>query len=198
LEEISPEAARRLLVAAIDSFAKDGYGATTTRDIARLAGLSPAGLYVHYPSKAKLLHEIWKLGYRSSLAAVESALKGAATPVARVEAFVRTLTVWHAYNHSVSRVLLYEVRALEEEAEDEFEDVRLRRGQFERLLRREIQAGKRSGAFEVDDVRVATRALLSLAADVSRWYRPNVDASPERLGAAYGKLAIEMLGPRGS
>ncbi|RBL80587.1 TetR family transcriptional regulator, partial [Streptomyces cavourensis] len=32
--EVTPEAARRLLVAAVDAFAERGYHATTTRDIA--------------------------------------------------------------------------------------------------------------------------------------------------------------------
>lgn len=36
--EVTPEAARRLLVAAVDAFAERGYHATTTRDIAGRAG----------------------------------------------------------------------------------------------------------------------------------------------------------------
>nr|MDT0526602.1 helix-turn-helix domain-containing protein [Streptomyces sp. DSM 41633] len=58
--EVTPEAARRLLVAAVDSFAERGYHATTTRDIAGRAGMSPAALYIHYKTKEELLHRISK------------------------------------------------------------------------------------------------------------------------------------------
>lgn len=40
--------------AAADAFAAKGFHATTTRDIAGRAGLSPAGVYVHFASKEDL------------------------------------------------------------------------------------------------------------------------------------------------
>src|SRR5690606_25495504 len=43
------EVARRLVASAVESFARRGYHATTTRDISVGAGLSPAALYVHFP-----------------------------------------------------------------------------------------------------------------------------------------------------
>jgi AcrR family transcriptional regulator len=49
--EVTPEAARKLLVAAVEAFAERGYHATTTRDIAGRAGMSPAALYIHYKTK---------------------------------------------------------------------------------------------------------------------------------------------------
>ncbi|SCE24280.1 transcriptional regulator, TetR family, partial [Streptomyces sp. Termitarium-T10T-6] len=58
--EVTPEAARRLLVAAVDAFAERGYHATTTRDIAGRAGMSPAALYIHFKTKQELLHRISK------------------------------------------------------------------------------------------------------------------------------------------
>ncbi|MGW3416419.1 helix-turn-helix domain-containing protein, partial [Streptomyces sp. NPDC000888] len=52
--EVTPDAARRLLVAAVEAFAERGYHATTTRDIAGRAGMSPAALYIHYKTKEEL------------------------------------------------------------------------------------------------------------------------------------------------
>lgn len=59
---IQPDAARRLLMAGAGSFAERGFHATTTRHIASGAGMSPAALYVHFPSKAALLFEISRRG----------------------------------------------------------------------------------------------------------------------------------------
>lgn len=65
--EVTPDAARRLLVAAVDAFAERGYHATTTRDIAGRAGMSPAALYIHYKTKEELLHRISRIGHDRAL-----------------------------------------------------------------------------------------------------------------------------------
>lgn len=69
-----PEAVYRLLRAAVESFAERGFHATTTRDIATGAGMSPAALYIHYPSKAALLAEISRAGHAAALALVRAAV----------------------------------------------------------------------------------------------------------------------------
>ena len=43
-----PTTVDRLMRAAAQAFAEKGFHATTTRDIASGAGLSPAGVYVHF------------------------------------------------------------------------------------------------------------------------------------------------------
>ena len=78
--EVGPEAARRLLVAAVAAFAERGYHATTTRDIAGRAGMSPAALYIHYRTKEELLHRISRIGHEEALEILESAANGRAPP----------------------------------------------------------------------------------------------------------------------
>jgi len=185
----------RLLAAGLRAFAAKGFEATTTRDIATGAGMSPAGLYVHYRSKADLLFELSHAGHMAVLAAVEEALAGVEGPVDRVSAFVRASTVWHARHHTAARVIQYELGALEL---DRFKEIRRLRRRVERLLQAEIQSGVRLGVVEAADTRTTTRALLSLTIDVARWYRPHTDPSPERLGAAYASLARAMVTPRSS
>src|SRR6185437_268319 len=53
-----PAGSRRILLAAATAFAERGFHATTTRDIAAQAGLSPAALYVYFRSKEEVLHQI--------------------------------------------------------------------------------------------------------------------------------------------
>src|SRR5258708_316912 len=79
-QEIQPDAARRLLIAAVDAFAARGYHGTTTRDIADRAGLSPAGVYVHYRSKEELLYRIALIGHQHTHRVVADAKDSAATP----------------------------------------------------------------------------------------------------------------------
>src|SRR5690349_19524093 len=77
-DHVEPAAARRLLTGAVDAFAERGFQATTTRDIASRAGMSPAALYVHYPSKERLLFEISLYGHRAALEILTTAALGIA------------------------------------------------------------------------------------------------------------------------
>lgn len=52
------ERRRSIVMAAIPVFAKKGFAGTTTRDLARAAGVSEALLYRHFPSKESLHHFI--------------------------------------------------------------------------------------------------------------------------------------------
>ncbi|WP_309117844.1 helix-turn-helix domain-containing protein, partial [Saccharothrix sp.] len=56
-----------MLIAAAAAFAGRGYHATTTRDIAAQAGMSPAAVYIHYRSKEDLLFQISRIGHRRAL-----------------------------------------------------------------------------------------------------------------------------------
>ena len=94
---VTDETAReRLRSAAISAFAAKGFHGTTTRDIATRAGLSPAGVYVHYPSKEELLFSITEEGHRGVLAEMRAAAARAQDPAGRLVAMVRAFALWHA------------------------------------------------------------------------------------------------------
>ncbi|MFF7637845.1 TetR/AcrR family transcriptional regulator [Kitasatospora sp. NPDC008050] len=186
-----PEAARRLLLAAVDSFASRGFHATTTRDIATAAGMSPAALYIHYPSKAALLAEISRHGHATTLALVEQAAAGEGDPRARMRQLVEQFTAWHARGHTVGRIVNYELRAL---PEADFAEVAELRRRIEEAVKQLIEEGVAAGHFSVAETRTAARAVTSLGIDVARWYNERSSESPEELGARYGDLVLRMLG----
>ncbi|KQV21823.1 MULTISPECIES: TetR/AcrR family transcriptional regulator [unclassified Kitasatospora] len=188
------EAARRLLLAAVESFARRGYHATTTRDIATAAGMSPAALYIHYSSKSALLSEISRTGHQATLDLVERAAAADLPPVEQMRRLVEEFTCWHARGHTVGRIVNHELHAL---PEDDFAVVAELRRRIEETVRRIIEAGVATGAFEVQDVRTAARAVTSLGIDVSRWYTERSSETPEELGRRYGVLVLRMLGAAG-
>ncbi|MEC3976115.1 TetR/AcrR family transcriptional regulator [Amycolatopsis sp. H20-H5] len=189
--EVQPEAARRLMLAGVESFARRGYHATTTRDIASAAGMSPAALYVHFPSKAALLFAISRSGHEQTLGLVEDVVARVADPVERIGLIVEDFVAWHARRHTVARVVQYELQALPDE---EYEVVaELRRG-IERIVREVITEGAGSGLFTVGDPHTAARAVLSLGVDVARWYSDRSRQTPQELGQEYRELVLRMLG----
>ncbi|MFK0220612.1 TetR/AcrR family transcriptional regulator [Streptomyces vinaceus] len=195
--EVTPDAARRLLVAAVEAFAERGYHATTTRDIAGRAGMSPAALYIHYKTKEELLHRISRIGHDKALEILETAAHGPGSAAERLEAAVRSFVLWHAAHHTTARVVQYELDALA--PEHRLEIVELRR-RSDAAVRRILADGVAAGEFDVPDVPGTTLAVLSLCIDVARWFNTAGRRTPDEVGGLYADLVLRMVGaaPGGS
>jgi AcrR family transcriptional regulator len=188
--EVAPEAARRLLVAAVEAFAERGYHATTTRDIAGRAGMSPAALYIHYKTKEELLHRISRIGHDKALRILESAADGDGSPAQRLTDAVTTFVQWHAAHHTTARVVQYELDALGDEHRREIVELRRR---SDAAVRRIINDGVKAGDFQVADVPGTTLAVLSLCIDVARWFHVEGRRTPDEVGALYADLVLRMV-----
>ncbi|MER5276336.1 TetR/AcrR family transcriptional regulator [Streptomyces sp. NPDC002809] len=188
--EVTPEAARRLLVAAVDAFAERGYHATTTRDIAGRAGMSPAALYIHYKTKEELLHRISRIGHDRALTLLESAADGEGTATERLAGAVRAFVRWHAERHTTARVVQYELDALGPEHRTEIVELRRR---SDAAVRRIIGEGVAAGEFDVPDVPGTALAVLSLCIDVARWFNAQGSRTPDEVGELYAGLVLRMV-----
>ncbi|MFD8275764.1 TetR family transcriptional regulator [Streptomyces flaveolus] len=189
-DEVTPDAARRLLVAAVEAFAERGYHATTTRDIAGRAGMSPAALYIHYKTKEELLHRISRIGHERALGILRTAAEGEGSAAERLADAVSSFVRWHAGRRTTARVVQYELDALGPDARAEI--VALRR-QCDAEVRGIIEEGVASGDFEVADVQGTTLAVLSLCIDVARWFNVNGPRTPDEVGALYADLVLRMV-----
>ncbi|MGW3682354.1 TetR/AcrR family transcriptional regulator [Streptomyces prasinus] len=189
--EVTPDAARRLLLAAVEAFAERGYHATTTRDIAGRAGMSPAALYIHYKTKEELLHRISRIGHEKALDVLRTAARAEGSPTRRLAEAVSSFVRWHAGGRTTARVVQYELDSLGPDARAEI--IALRR-LVDAEVRGIIEEGVRSGEFDVPDVRGTTLAVLSLCIDVARWFNVNGSRTPEEVGALYADLVLRMVG----
>ncbi|MBM9506113.1 TetR/AcrR family transcriptional regulator [Actinacidiphila acididurans] len=189
--DITPDAARRLVVAAVEAFAERGYHATTTRDIAGRAGMSPAALYIHYKTKEELLYQISKVGHLRSLALLSEARDAAAPAADRLATAVRRFVRWHAEYHTTGRVVQYELGAL---AADHYAEIVALRRRSEDAIRSIIEEGVAAGDFDVPDVSGTTLAVLSLCIDVARWFNPRGRRTPDEVGELYADLVLRMVG----
>ncbi|MEU8221342.1 TetR/AcrR family transcriptional regulator [Kribbella sp. NPDC048915] len=187
-EHVQPAAARRLLTGAVDAFAERGYQATTTRDIASRAGMSPAALYVHYPSKERLLFEISLHGHNAALDVLRSADTGPSA-AERLRSLVAAFTTWHAEHHTIARVVQYELAALTPE---HLAEVATIRRAISTQIEQVLADGVATGEFAVSDLPGTTLAVLSLSIDVARWYTPH-RGDPTTLGKLYADLAHRMV-----
>jgi AcrR family transcriptional regulator len=182
---------RRMLTSAVRCFAANGYHATTTRDIAADVSLSPAALYVHFPSKELVLFEIMRAGHERALACVRDPVIAAADGAADCLALmVSRYTAWHARHHVAARVCQYELAGLTPEHYDEIIQIR---HQTNEVFRDAVGRGIDDGAFAPADVNRLVRGILSLSIDLVRWYRLDGPDSPEQLGDFYAGLVLKMV-----
>ncbi|MDN0195986.1 TetR/AcrR family transcriptional regulator [Streptomyces sp. S.PNR 29] len=189
--EVTPDAARRLLLAAVEAFAERGYHATTTRDIAGRAGMSPAALYIHYKTKEELLHRISRIGHEKALDILRTAARREGSATERLADAVSSFVRWHAGGRTTARVVQYELDSLGPDARAEI--LALRR-EVDAQVRGIIEDGVAAGEFDVLDVKGTTLAILSLCIDVARWFNVDGPRTPEEVGALYADLVLRMVG----
>lgn len=161
----------QLLVIARRLFAAKGYDATSLRDIAEEAQITKAALYYYFPNKDALYERVVIESMASLLAEVQAAVARARTPTEKVRAFLRASAEsmdqrrdqWVAGSNGFWQAGATGRRGLALQHRDE----------YERLLRRCIEAGVASGELRQVDPAMAGRLLLSGLNQMSRWHRPS-------------------------
>lgn len=187
----SSKAAARIRAAAIEAFAENGYGGTTTRDIAARLGLSAAAMYPHYKSKEELLFVIAYEGHELTLRWLKDVDSPDSAPAERLRAVVGELARIHATHHARSRVVEYELTGLSPEHHRMI--ARLRRSVI-RVVRKIVDAGAADGSFTVPDAEGVTLAILSLCVDICRWFPGGSFTEPESVAKLYPEFAIRLVG----
>jgi AcrR family transcriptional regulator len=189
-DHVEPMNARRLLLAAMTAFANHGYHGTTTREIAAIAGLSPAALYTHYPTKAAIFYEISLVGHDYILMLTRQAVEGTTDPEEKVARMVRASVTYHAEEVTLTRVVNAEFRGALQK--NQLATIRKIRHEISSVVREVLEEGVASGVFKVNNVHGATIALLRLV-DVSSWFNPAAGMSPEELADVFVDLSLAML-----
>jgi AcrR family transcriptional regulator len=182
-------ARERLLNAAVEAFAEKGFAATTTRDIASRAGMSPAAVYVHHDSKESLLYTVSLQGHRAALEVINRAASADGGPVERIRTMVYDFSMWHADHSRVGRIVQWEYHALTPEHRAE---VSVIRRDIERTMQDALADGVGQGVLDVIDVPGTAFSLLSLGVDLVRWFEPGGSRSGHELATLHAELAVRM------
>lgn len=189
-EESGRNSARALLIAAIESFSEKGFHATSTRDIARRAGMSPAALYVHFKSKQDLLYKLTVVTASAMVDDLRRAAEGPGSPSDRLRSLVASYVRCAARMHTTVYVATHEFEALER---DQRAVILALRSEVNRIFVECLEDGKAAGEFSFGDVRSLRLAILTMCIAVSRWFRSDGPLSAEDLGANYGDLVLNMV-----
>lgn len=188
-----PRGARgTILVAALRLYADHGYGGTSVRDIAKEAGVQPATLYAHYPSKEHVLAELTRIGHEAHHQLMRVALLDtSADPREQLAALMRAHVRMHAEFPMLAVVANAELHALSPEAAAPALELRK---QSEQLLTDVILRGVQKGVFKVEQPRLALAAIGAMGIRVSHWYTPTFDLDVDEVARHYAEFALRIVG----
>jgi AcrR family transcriptional regulator len=182
---------QEILLAALENFSSRGYRATTTRDIAKSAGLSPAALYIHFRSKEDVLYRIVHVVNTAFFTALASADYSNGSETERLYRLTRKLVSLTAELKSAIHIANYEIGELSGTRRAAIADIR---SKMTDMFSSCLERGNANGEFAVPDVHTTTIAILSLAQAVSRWYQPDGRLKAAELADYYADIVLRMAG----
>jgi len=172
-------------------FAESGYAAVSMRDLADAVGMRQSGFYNHFKSKQALLVDLMASHMDELLAVLEDVMDGVTDPKAQLEAFVRHHVAYHLDYPDDVFLAYMEIRSLEAEGRDRVISLRNR---YEAVLAGILSGGVDAGVFQIADVAVHTRMLLSMLTGATVWFRTGGRLSREEIVACHLKGALHGVG----
>jgi AcrR family transcriptional regulator len=180
-----------IVEASIATMAEHGYHGTSVRDIALRAGLSPAALYHHFPSKQAVLAFIMERGIEALLARSREALETAGEdPVEQLKALIEVQILFHLEDQRGTLLGTSELRALEEPTRTPH---LAKRHAQQRLFDGVVAAGVEKGVFRTPEPAEAARAIVVMCTGVASWFSPDGPATREEMVERYQRLSLDML-----
>lgn len=189
----------QILDAAEALFAKQGFAATTIKQIGAGAGLNPALIYYYFGDKEKLYRELLRRTFGRFVGEAASRVGAAVPPQEAIRALIGWQSEALAADPALPRLIVREL--LDAQGERAREEIaRLVAGAFTRLCA-VIEEGQRAGLFRADlSARFCAISAISLlpyahiATPVIGMLMGNGDERPTREQMeAYGRHAAEFV-----
>jgi AcrR family transcriptional regulator len=166
-----------ILEAAARCFTERGYYATSIDDVARSLGATKGRIYHHYPSKADLFADVFRVGMDMNHAAIESAraLPGKALDRWRKLAF--THVVQMIVTRSFQKVVwegteMYLRGATTPEQRSAFAELHKSRSRYGDIFRQTIAEAKREGDMHFSNLSIANQLMFVTLNSPIFWYSP--------------------------
>ncbi|MEV1002134.1 TetR/AcrR family transcriptional regulator [Nonomuraea sp. NPDC050202] len=192
LTDRDTDAGERIRTAAVLLFARQGYAATSIRDLGKAVNMTNAGIYHHVTSKEALLADLMRVAQRGLIDSTERMLAPYRRPADRLSLLIGSLTAVHARNPMTTRVMDGELRSLTAGSAARDEIIGLRDA-YEAHWKGALADGVAEGVFRVADERLTRLALMSMCTGTSEWYRPDGRSTLEQVCAEFVAIGLAAV-----
>jgi AcrR family transcriptional regulator len=181
----------RVLDAAVELFARQGYDGTSVAQVIAKAGIAKGGFYHHFASKDELLYEVYGDLITRQLAAMEEILARREPPAQTLRALILDLVSSTAASSQQALVFWRELNRLPDERTAQY---RRERRRYHDSVLRLIRRGQADGHFSaVASPDVVTFTIFGLVNELPIWYRPHGSKKPAQIGAEFADLVLAAL-----
>lgn len=196
-----------ILQAAAHVLQRNGYEATTMKDIAAEVHLTAASLYHHFNSKDALLLAVLEAGIEQILGEIEPIAHSGRSCAEKLRRMIGAHIISLTENTAVGAAMVFEIKSL---ISDKYpsgngssadtarmierrEAFVARRDQFEDLFRFVVREGIERGEFRAVDVPIFVKTLLGAHNWVGVWYRPEGRLSGQEIADMMADTFLRAL-----
>ena len=176
---------------ATDVFARQGYHATTLRQIAKASEITLGTLYHYYPSKQDLLAELMGDALAPLIASGKQVLEEfAGDPKRQLFEAVSRFVLITLESPQLAIIADVELRSL---TGDNAVQALSMRDEYEGIIRSIVTEGAESGAFHPGDVKMASFAVLAISNQPAYWFSSSGELSADDVANAQALLALRLV-----
>jgi len=184
-------ARERVLGAAVELFARQGYDGTSVAQVISQAGVAKGGFYHHFASKEALLYEVYGDLITRQLAAMDAVLARRLAPAETVRALIADLVESTATSAQQALVFWREQHKLGDERTEQYRRARRR---YHDTVTRVIRDGQAAGSFAaVASPEMVTFTIFGVINELPLWYRPQGRKRPAQIAAELADLVLAAL-----
>jgi AcrR family transcriptional regulator len=184
----------RILDAAVDLFAEQGYDGTSVAEVITRAGVAKGGFYHHFASKEDLLYEVYGDLISRQLGAMDDILARQDRPAATLRALIVDLVTSTAASTKQALVFWREMHKLSAQRAEQYRRQRRRYHEAVRRLIREAQASGEFAATAPPDT--ITFTIFGVVNELPTWYRPTGRKRPAQLAGEIADFVLAALEAR--
>jgi AcrR family transcriptional regulator len=184
----------RILDAAVDLFAEQGYDGTSVAEVITRAGVAKGGFYHHFASKEDLLYEVYGDLISRQLGAMDDILARQDRPAATLRALIVDLVTSTAASTKQALVFWREMHKLSAQRAEQYRRQRRRYHEAVRRLIREAQASGEFAATAPPDT--ITFTIFGVVNELPTWYRPTGRKRPAQLADEIADFVLAALEAR--
>jgi AcrR family transcriptional regulator len=188
---VAVEVRDRLLGAAVDLFAENGFDGTSVQEIVARAEVTKGAMYHYFRSKDDLLYEIYHGLISQQLAGQERILAAGLPPADALRALIRDVVETTTAQLARAAVFSREMHKL---AAEPMAALRAQRRRYHEGLRDLIAAGQKAGDFtEVASAETVTLIVFGIVNQLPQWYQPRGPKTPRQLADELADFVLAGL-----
>ena len=185
------DARARVLDAAVELFAAQGYDGTSVAQVIAQAGVAKGGFYHHFASKEALLYEVYGDLIGRQLSGMEEILARGLPAAETLRELILDLVETTAERARPALVFWREMHRLDDERTADYRRARRR---FHDAVRTLVYDAQAAGEFAtVASADTVTFTIFGYVNELPLWYRPGGRKRPSQLATELADLVLAAL-----